>query len=252
VDDGIDQDGDGDTNDDDPTNIQVVVFQYPMILTEDFSDDLAGINANQSYMGHEWFETIADDDVGSSFEVAPGYYYSTSKSFKTKLRSTSSTSYWNYSLDQLGGDIEWWETWFACGDTSEESDLYLDFKNINGEDIAKLKFKYVNNGTELPDIWILELYYWDPPSGWIQLYSDFVGGYLHNSWYKIRVEKNGLNHIDYSLNRTGKGLVGFGTGNQLSASFSNFARVEFSSNKNPVVCPMYFWDEHTICLMAIS
>lgn len=246
VDDGIDQDNDSATDDDDPTNITVTVFEYPSELTEGFSDDTAGSNASQTYSGRKWFETSNSEVLRSNFEVASSYYYSTSKSFKTKLRSSSGTQYWNYTLNELDGDMESWETWFACGDASEAADLYLDFKNSNGENIARLKFEYVNDGTELPNDWYLKCYYWD--SVWTQLHSDYIGGYLHKNWYKVKIEKNGAANINYLLNRTGAGLVGFGTGNQLAAGFSDFAQVEFYSTKNPVVCPMFFWDEHTIGL----
>jgi len=87
--DGIDLDGDGDTNDDDPTNIYVIAFESPSTVTEDFSDDTAGGKATQLYLDREWFET--DEGVmGSIFEVVSGYHYLTDKSFKTKLRSSGS------------------------------------------------------------------------------------------------------------------------------------------------------------------
>jgi len=97
---------------------------------------------------------------------------------------------------------------------------------------------------------VLELYYWDPTLEWCRLYSDFAGGYLRNSWYKLRIEENDENYIDYYLNRTGQGIVDFATSGQLNASFSDFARMEWSSTKDPdpVVCPMFFWDDHTIGL----
>jgi len=247
VDDGIDQDGDGYTNDDDPTNLYVVAFEPPLTVTENFSDDNAGGKATQSYLDREWFET-GNGTVGSIFEVVSGYHYLTDNSFKTKLRSSGSPQYWNYSLTELESDIEWWEICFKCGNASEESDLYLDFKNSVGNDIAKIKFEYVQMGADPPMDWVLELYYWDYGIGWARLYSDSPGGYLYNSWYKLRIEKNGLGYIDYSLNRTGMGLVDFKTGNRLSASFSDLASVVWSNTKNPVVCPMFFWDEHRIGL----
>ena len=42
VDDGVDLDGDGETDDDDPTNIVVFAYEPPSMLTEDFSDDTPG------------------------------------------------------------------------------------------------------------------------------------------------------------------------------------------------------------------
>jgi len=247
VDDGIDQDNDGETDDDDPTDFTVVVFEPPSMLTEDYSDDAPGDNATQTYMGRQWYET-SNGKIGSKFEVSSGYYYETSNSYKTKLRSSGGIQYWNYTFDELDGDLNWWEIWFACGDTSESADLLLNFKNKNDQDIAKLKFEYIQAGSNPPNDWLVKLYYSDQGTSWMQLYSDYVGGYLRKSWYKIRVEKNGDNFINYYLNRSGVGLVGSGTGNKLPASFTNFARVEFSSTKNPVVCPMFFWDEHCIGL----
>ena len=104
-------------------------------------------------------------------------------------------------------------------------------------------------GTEPPMDWVLELYYWDNGVGWAPLYSDFAGGYLYNSWYKLRIEKNGPNYINYSLNRTGIGLVDFKTGNRFSDSFSGLASIVWINTKNPVAGPMLFWDEHSIGLI---
>ena len=247
VDDGIDLDGDGDTNDDDPTDLYVVVFEPPPTVTEDFSDDIAGGKATQSYLGRDWFET-SSGTVGSIFEVVSGYHYLTDKSFKTKLRSSGSPQYWHYNLTNLESDIEWWEICFKCGNASEESDLCLDFKNSVGNDIAKIKFEYVQMGTEPPTDWVLELNYWNPGNEWNRLCSDFSGGYLYNSWYKLRIE-NYPSYIVYSLNRTDIGMIDSKTGNHLSAPFSDLANVEWISTKLPIVCPMFFWDDHRIGLI---
>ncbi len=249
ADDGIDKDGDGQTGDDDPTDILVIVFEPPPMVTEDFSDDSPGGKATQSFYGRPWFET-SQGETESVFEVAAGYHYSTANSFKTKLRAIGSPQYWNYTLSELDSDMDWWEAWFACGNASEASDLYLDFKNNNGNDIAKIKFEYVHMGTELPMDWVLQLYYGDQASGWIRLYSDYQGGYLFNNWYKLRIEKNDLSNIEYSLYRNGRGLIDFKTDEQLSAPFSNFASVRWSSTRNPVVSPMFFWDEHVVGLTS--
>jgi len=249
VDDGIDKDGDGETDDDDPTKLTVFSFEPPSIVTEDFSDDTTGEKATQSYYGRPWFETNKGTS-GSVFEVASSYHYSTAKSFKTKIRSSGGTRYWNYTLSQLNSDMIWWEAWFACGNTSEASDLYLDFKNIAGNNIARIKFEYIHEGTAQPTDWVLRLYYMNPAGGWTRLNSDFQGGYLYNGWYKIRIEKNGANDINYYLYRSGVGLVDSETDSQLSAPFSNFARIEWYNTKNPVVCPMFFWDEHRVGLIS--
>jgi len=254
IDDGIDQDGDGSTDDDDPTNIVVFAFQPPSEVTEDFSDDSSGAKAIQSYMGKTWFETN-NGKISNNFEVASAYHYSTSNSFKTQIRATGGTQYWNYTLSELQSNLEWWEIWFTCGNASEESDLYLDFKDNNGINAARIKFEYIHEGYQLPTDWVVALYYWNPDiSGWSRLNSDFTDGglndgYLYGSWYKLRIEKPELsNTISYTLSRTGKGVVDSKTGGQLAASFSNLARIEWTSTKNPVVCPMFFWDEHSLGL----
>ncbi len=250
IDDGIDQDGDGETDDDDPTNMIVSSYEPPSTLTEDFSDDSPGGNATQSYYIYKWFETTEGAE-GSNFEVASSYHYSTLGSFKTKLRASCSPQYWNYSISQFNSDIVWWEVWFACGNISEESDLFLDFKNTDDNDIAKVKLEYVQAGSDHPSDYVVKLYY-KSSSEWIQLNSDFPGGYLYNGWYKIRIEKYGDNYINYSLYQAGKGLVDSQTGSILALSFSNLARIEWSSTKSPVVCPIFFWDEHRIGLTLIS
>jgi hypothetical protein len=38
----------------------------------------------------------------------------------------------------------------------------------------------------------------------------------------------------------------------LGSSFSDLARVEWYSTRNPVVSPIVFWDEHTVSLISIS
>jgi uncharacterized repeat protein (TIGR01451 family) len=254
VDDGIDKDLDGETDDDDPTNVIVFAFDNPAYVTEDFSDDTPGNNAIQSYLGRKWFETSNETACNSCFEVARYYYYWTIQSFKTKIRNSNGPQYWNYSLSTLNNaDMIWWEIWFACGDTSEEYSFYLNLQNSNSQDIAKMKFDYVNNGSK-PSDWVLELYFWDPVNGWTRLSSNYLGGYLRNNWYKLRIEKNGTNYIDYSLSRTNRGVIDFKTGQKLSAPFSNFARVKWDSPTipDPKVCPMFFWDEHSIGLIYQS
>ncbi len=250
TDDGIDQDEDGETDDDDPTHAIVFAFDYPSFVTEDFSDDLPGEQASQLYLSREWFETIDNNGTwGSSFEVAPIYHYSTSQSFKIQLRQSDGAQYWDYNLSSLEADMEWWEIWFACGDTSEDYDLYLNLQNSNDEDIAKIRFDYTENVSK-PMNWTLELYYWNPTNGWNRLNSDFQAGYLRNSWYKLRIEKNGASNINYSLSRTRRDNVDFATAGQLAAPFLDLARVEWISTTtpDPAVCPMFFFDEHKIGL----
>lgn len=246
VDDGYDQDGDGHTDDDDPTNITVIAFEPPDMVTEDFTDDQIGGTANQTYFTRKWFETNTQNK-GNIFQVVGDYHYITSKAFKTQIRASQGSQYWNYTLSELDRDISWWEIMFTCGNTSEESDLYLDFKNEDNKNIARLKFEYTHLGTELPTDWILKLYYWSPSLGWERLHTNYTGWYLYNGWYKIRIEKNNGN-LNYSLYQESDKLVDFKIDNQLDSPFSNFEKIEWYSTKNPLQCPMFFWDEHTIGL----
>ena len=248
VDDGLDQDGDGETDDDDSTDVLIFKFECPTQVTETFSDDSTGGKANQSYLNRQWFETTYGCPVGTNFHVAGNYHYDTSKSFKTKIRQTDCITYWNYTLSELEGDMIWWESWFACGDTCEAADLYLDFKNNDSENITRLKFEYVETDGELPMNWYLQLSFWnDQIDDWELLQTD-LDGYLRNGWYKIRLEKNGSNNIKFILNRSGVGEVDMGIGREINDAFSDFVRVEFYSKKNPVLCPMFFWDEHSVGL----
>ena len=97
----------------------------------------------------------------------------------------------------------------------------------------------------------VELSYWEPAEGWKKLSSDFENGYLRKNWYKLRIEKIGSNQIKYSLDRTGIGNVDNEIGTELPSSFSDFSKVEFYSSKNPTLCPMIFWDEHSLGLTSI-
>ncbi|UCB59308.1 MAG: choice-of-anchor L domain-containing protein [Thermoplasmatales archaeon] len=247
--DGIDQDEDGETNDDDPTNITVIAYDYPSVVTEDFTDDTSGESAIESYLGRRWFETSNCYTMGNIFEVSSNYYYSTLKSFGMKIRSTGSPQYWNYSLLELEGDIVWWESWFTCGNWSEKSDLNLTFMNSNGQIISKLHFEYFQNGDDYLTDWVIKLYCYDTLTGWHRLYSDYPGGYLFNDWYKIRIEKNTTSTIDYKLYNSQGTLVYLKTKGLSGATFSDLKTIEFTSTKNPIVCPLFFWDEHSIGLI---
>jgi uncharacterized repeat protein (TIGR01451 family) len=253
VNDGIDQDGDGETGDDDPTIVSVWSYEAPTILTEDFADfdDIVGGKAQDSYFGQVWFDT-SDQSSESNFEVSPSYHYLTAKSFKTKLRSTSTIQYWNYSFSMFNSKITSWEVWFACGNSSEAADLILDFKTSSGNDITKIKFDYVYVSGALQSSCYQVKMSIKTPSGWVQLDSDYANGYLYNGWYKLRIEKNGDAAMNYSLSRSGGGVTDFVTGQGLGSSFSNLARVEWYSTYNPVVSPIIFWDEHTVSLISIS
>ena len=244
VDDGIDSDGDGETGDDDPTVI-IVLIENISELTEDFSDDVPGHSANQNYFGFSWFST-SQSSSNSVFEVAGGYHYSTPNSFKTQLRSTDTPLYWNYSFEWLSGlSSYWWEINFTCGNNSEPSDLILSFKNTSGLEIARLKFDYMPTDSGPPNNYAPMLYYLRPNGQWIQLGSDFRDGFLFSSWYTLRIEQYG-NMLNYSLYRIGKGLIEKVTDAGLGATLSRLSSIEWSTTKNPVVAPIFFWDEHRI------
>ncbi|GAI07747.1 unnamed protein product [marine sediment metagenome] len=75
---------------------------------------------------------------------------------------------------------------------------------------------------------------------------------MYNGWYKLRLEINDTNYINYSLYQNGIELVDSTKDSDLGPSFSNVASIEWSSTKIPVVCPMFFWDEHKIGIAALS
>ncbi|MEM0492513.1 MAG: choice-of-anchor L domain-containing protein [Candidatus Thermoplasmatota archaeon] len=246
IDDGIDQDGDGETGDDDPTILYVTAYETPSVLIEDFSDDTPGVGAVQSYDIYQWFVT-SQRDVSSNFEVALSYHYSTLKSFKVKLRERDNPQYWNYTLAQFNKHVSWWEVWLACGNISEEADLYLTFKNENGQDIATIKFDYIKCGNDHPTDYVLSLFYRDSSTSWKKLSTDYPQGYLYNGWYKLRIEQEG-NMLRYTLNRSGVGIVDTKTVSQINTTLSGLKQVVFTSTKNPVVSPIFFFDEHRIGL----
>ncbi|PNX48880.1 MAG: hypothetical protein BV456_09385 [Thermoplasmata archaeon M8B2D] len=247
VDDSIDSDGDGETDDDDPTEITVISFAPPNQVIEDFSDDTPGENATQTYFGRTWFETNIEN-FGNNFEVVDNYHYSTDNGFKTQIRSTGGTQYWNYYLSELDNDINWWEAMFSCENASEAYDLTLTFKNVNDYTIAKLKFQYFHDGEYLPTDWTLRLFFWNPTtSQWVKLSSDYPDGALYKGWYKIRIVKNSTK-LNYYLYEGSNTLVDFKEANQLSSSFSNLAKITFTSTIEPINCPLFIWDEHKLGL----
>ena len=168
------------------------------------------------------------------------------------MRSSGGLQYWDYNLTNFNSEIEWWEIWFTCGNTSEAADLILKFKDANGVDIAKIKFEYMQEGTDYPSDYVLKLYYSKPSGVWTPLASGYQGGYLYNGWYKLRLEINSTNYINYSLYQNDIGLVDSALDSALGSSFSQLASVEWSSTKTPAVCPMFFWDEHKIGIASLS
>jgi uncharacterized repeat protein (TIGR01451 family) len=252
VDDAIDQDGDGMTGDDDPTIVSVWSYDAPTLLTEDFAgvEDIVGGKAQNFYNGQIWFDTSAES-AESNFEVSPSYHYLTSRAFKTKLRSVSGTQYWNYSFATFNSQIESWEVWFTCGNSSESADLNMNFKTINGNDITKIKLEYLYvANVPLSCSYQVKMSV-KTPTDWVQLRSDYSNGNLYNGWYKLRIEKNGNSGMNISLMRNGIGVTELITCQDLGSSFCDLARVEWSSTQNPVVSPIVFWDEHTVSLVTL-
>jgi uncharacterized repeat protein (TIGR01451 family) len=254
VNDGIDEDGDGETGDDDPTIVTVWSYEAPPSLTETFDDpdDIAGGKAIGLFDNTiVWFETSEHSGL-CNFEVAQSFHHSTTpRSFKTKLRASGGTQYWNYSFTAFQSNPTAWESWFYCGDNSEYSDLNLTLRTASGAEITKINFKYMFvSGTPISSSYKVKLSY-QTQSGWIQLSSDYPNGYLYNGWYKLRIATSGGNTLSYSLEEK-SGHVNTSTGQTIAAPFSNLARVEWQSTREPVVCPIFFWDEHTVDLTPIS
>ena len=253
INDGVDQDGDGETGDDDPTVVTVWAYEAPTELTEDFADadDIVGGKAMDSYQGQVWFDTSQRSGL-CNFEVAPSYFFETPRSFKTKLRASGGIQYWNYSFVIFQCNPVAWECWFACGDSSEYADLNLTFKSASGTEITKINFKYIHvDNALLSSSYQIQLSY-HTSSGWVQLSSTDPNGYLRNGWYRLRLEKAGDNTLTYSLEEKGRGIVDTSTDQVVASPFSSLARVEWRSTQEPVVCPIFFWDEHTVELLPIS
>ena len=125
----------------------------------------------------------------------------------------------------------------------------MDFKNSNDLNICRLKFEYLNVGDTPPLDWYCKLSYYEPTGDtWNQLVSDYSGGYLRNDWYKIKISKIGDDYLKYELTQKAKDIVASNTGSQFPANFEDIERVEIYSTKNPIICPMFFWDEHTVGL----
>ena len=114
--------------------------------------------------------------------------------------------------------------------------------------IAKLKFQYYHDGEYLPTDWTLRLFFWNPTtSQWVKLSSDNPDGALYKGWYKIRIAKNSTK-LNYYLYEGSNKLVDFKEASQFSSSFSNLARITFTSTIEPINCPLFIWDEHKLGL----
>ena len=227
-------------------NITVINFMAPNMVIESFADDNPGGIATQSYQTREWFETSVESAVESTFSVVSGYKYQTNNAFKTKIRESSGIMYWNYNLTNLESDIDWWEIMLACGNTSEAANIFLNFKNTNDKDIAGIKLEYLEEGDDVSTDWVLMPYYLDDEEEWIA-FSETE--YLYNGWYKLRIERNGTEYLRYIIERSDGSEMFNVTDNKLSDEFSNIDRIEFYSTKEPIICPMFFWDEHKVGLI---
>lgn len=257
IDDGIDIDGDGETDDDDPTDLRVVSFDAPAVVSEGFNDDSAGSAASESYMGRSWFNTSFEAGE-SNFAVVDGYYKDTPNAFKTKMRFEGTPQYWYFNIPNLESVLQSWQVSFKCGNATEASNMYLDFYNSGDELIARLKFEYVHEGMKAPVDWLAELYYWSPStSSWIQFNTN-AGGYLYNSWYTLNIGITGEYNLKYILMQKNVGIIDIKQDMSMDplltiytpgSTESNLAYIKWSNTLNPVVCPMFFWDDLTLGLI---
>jgi uncharacterized repeat protein (TIGR01451 family) len=249
IDDGIDLDDDGMTLDDDPTILRVICYETPNYLIEDFSDDIPGNNATDIFFGRKWFET--NDEINSNiFRVNENFKYSTSNSFSTKIRYSNQSQYWYYDLSEINNSqVKSWEIWFYCSNTSEESNLFLNFKTSSGADIIKIRFNYIYVDINDPNDKTLELSFLKPTGQWSKIWSDYEWGYLYDNWYKIKIKNYGTNDIIYSLNRSVIGQIYQTTHENLGKPLTQLSYIEWTSTKNPIVCPIFIWDEHRLDLI---
>lgn len=218
------------------------IFEPPSSVSESFSDDSSGERASELYRGRQWFST-GFDGVGCNFEVSDSFSFNTAKSFKTKIRLDGTPLYWYYNLSCLQSDLTAWEIWFYSGKTNEYSDVILDFKNIAENSIAKIKLDYDDVG-EKPFKWIPRIQYWDG-TNWLILEN-----YLDDGWYKLRLERND-SKTDYFLFTDGQDNPSHAS-ITLNNPFSDLSQVVWYSSKNAIVCPLFFWDDHTLELEPSS
>jgi len=227
----------------DNVNFTVLSYNAPDYVIEDFSDDIPGLNASEIYLNRLWFNTQLESYEESVFQVVSGYKYNTDNSFKTKIRASSDKLEWQYSLSDLEAELEYWEIMFACGNGSESSDLVLDFKDSSDENIFRIKFEYIHLGTEETTDWILKPYYYYS-GNWIPL----IDSYLYNNWYKLRIERLDGSNLRYIIENKNGNEIGNVSSYKLNGEFSSFSKIEWYSNYESVVCPMFFFDEHKLGL----
>mgnify|MGYP000041244928 CR=1 FL=1 len=245
IDDGIDSDKDGETDDDDPTNITITSFETPDSVTETFSDDTARQAASQLYNTVEWFTTTSHTGEGN-FHVVDSYHYSTTKSFKTKLRAVCGDHYWIYNPANLKATIKSWQIWFSIGNSSEESDLYLTFQDATNGTITRLNLTYHDVGTSQPTTYLPSLSILST-EGYQPITSSHPGGYLQTGWYQITLELYNTYQLNVTLREPGIGIT-YNNTISLSRPFHTLEAIKWYSTEDPIICPMIFWDEHTIGL----
>ena len=245
TDDGIDTDNDLETDDDDPTEITVTSFDTPDSVTETFSEDTARQAASQLYNTLEWFTTTSHTGEGN-FHVVDSYHYSTTKSFKTKLRAVCGDHYWIYNPTNLKATINSWQIWFSIGNSSEESDLYLTFQDATNGTITRLNLTYHDVGTSQPTTYLPSLSILST-EGYQHIASSHPGGYLHTGWYQLTLELYNTYQLNVTLREAGAGIT-YNNTISLSRPFHSLEAIKWHSTKDPIICPMIFWDEHTIGL----
>jgi len=214
------------------------VVVYPVLTAEykeNFSDDVDSERAFEYYQGEKWFET-SFDSTGCNFEVsdASQFEHSNPNSFKTKMRHDGGRLLWNYNVS---ASIVSWEVWFYCGKSLEETDIQLDFKD-NDETIAKIMIKYKNSGSN-SEVFEPSIYCWDKSADELKQ----IGCDLSNGFYRLQIISEDEN-TQYYLYSDEEQEVN----NMISIDqpFSGLEKIEWSSSKNAVVCPMFFWDDHII------
>ena len=257
IDNGIDEDGDGETDDDDPTDLIVQTFQSPNSVTENFVDDLDGENATQYYFDRLWFDTTKKDSV-SNFKVVDCYQNKSINAFKTQLRANGGNQYWYYHIPEIEGVLSSWKISFRCANATEESTIGMDFYNSDPDLFAKLKFEYIKEGSRPPCDYVIKLYYWSPTySSWKQLFNGDQY-YLFDNWYTLKIEIIDEFYLRYSLFRKGVGLVDVHEDMSMDpllteyipgSTASNLNYIEWYNTCNPMVCPMIIWDDHIIKLI---
>ena len=211
------------------------VFDPSYTFSEDFSDDIPGNPATQDL----WFETSSDsDNVGCNFEVSgeDAFKYQTENSFKTKIRNDGGKLYWYYK--NLPSEISAWSTWFYSGKASEKTDLELNFKREDDSSLLKIRIEYKSYGIDQVT-YTPEIQCWDENlNNWVILASDLTDG-----WFKIMIiQKDDAKSECYLISEQSQEFTPL----LLDQPFNGLSHIEWTSSRNAVVCPMFFWDDHLI------